>query len=215
MTDPLERLLKNESQVAIARLEDSVVKAIYEADAGVVLHGGTAIWRCYGGSRFSSDIDMYLTDAQVRKFNNELTWSISKYQMKHDPPSHDGRRIKVFNDYAKTIIEAMRPLPGLKPVSALYEAANGTRFTVRTLSVDNFIKEKMHTYEKRFYARDLFDVYQLVINYDILSGTKKQVLNFVEGVNRPKDENVLKDIVYVGPAPTFDEMINGIRGRLK
>lgn len=215
MTEPIERLLKNESQVATARLEDSVVKAIYETDAGTVLHGGTAIWRCYNGYRFSSDVDLYLTDAQVKKFNHELTWNISKYQMKHDPPSHDGRRIRVFNDYAGTMIEAMKPPPGLKPVSAFYEAVNDTRFAVKTLSIDNFVKEKMRTYEKRFYARDLFDVYQLVINHDILQDTKKQVLKFVEGIKRPKDENVLKDIVYVGPAPTFDEMINGIRGRLK
>ncbi len=215
MSDPIERLLNNDAQVALARLEDAVVKVIYEIDSGVVMHGGTAIWRCYGGYRFSSDVDIYLNEAQVKKFNLELTWKISRYQLKHDPPAHTGRRIKVFNDNAKTQIEAMKPPPGLKSVPALYEMANGTKIAIKTLSVDDFIKEKMRTYEKRFYARDFFDVYQLIINHDVGRGTKKSVLRFIETASKPKDEDVLKDIVYTGPAPTFNDMVSAIRGRLK
>jgi predicted nucleotidyltransferase component of viral defense system len=215
MPDPIERMLNNGAQIAIARLEDSVVKAIYELDSGVVMHGGTAIWRCYGGYRFSSDVDIYLKDTQVKKFNSELTWKLSKYQLRHDPPSHDGRRIRVFNDNADTKIEAMKPPLGLKSTSVLYEMANSTKISIRTLDLDDFIKEKMNTYWKRFYARDFFDVYQLVINHTVGQDVKKEVLKFIETAPKPKDQNVLKDIVYVGPAPSFDEMVSAIRGRLK
>ncbi len=214
MPEPIEKLLNN-PQAALARLEDSVVKAIYETDSSIVMHGGTAIWRCYGGSRFSSDVDLYLTDAQVKKFNFGLTWKLSKYQLKHDPPSHAGRMIRIFDESAQTRLEAMRPPPKLRWVPALYEMANGAKMAIRTLTVDGFIKEKMRMYMKRFYARDLYDVYQLVINHDVGPTVGKDLLNFIVTAPKPKDESVLKDIVYVGAAPSFDEMISAMRGRLE
>ncbi len=215
MAEPIERLLSNDAQVAVARLEDSVVKAIYEIDPKTVMHGGTAIWRCYGGQRFSSDVDLYLTEAQVKKFNFELTWKISKYNLKHDPPVHAGRMVRIFNDTAETRLEAMMPPSRLKAVPALYELTDGTKMSIRTLSVDGFIMEKMSTYLKRFYARDLFDVYQLIINHDVMPDTRKAVLGLIKGAPMPKDENVLRAIVYVGAAPTYKTMVDSIRGRLK
>lgn len=215
MSEPIERMLNTPQQIAWARLEDSVVKAIYEIDSGIVMHGGTAIWRCYGGYRFSSDIDMYVTDLQIKKFNLELTWKLSKYQAKHEVSSHDGRIIKIFNDSAKTKLECMKPPGHLNSIPALYEMVNGTKTTIKTLSVDNFIKEKIDAYEKRMYARDLFDIYQLTINHDISKDSKRILSKFIKTVEKPKDQDILKDIVYVGAAPTFNEMIDAISGKLK
>ena len=215
MADPIERLLKDTSQVAVARLEDSVVRAIYEVDPRVVMHGGTAIWRCYGGQRFSSDVDLYLTVARVRWYCHELTWKISKYSMKHDPPSRTGRAVRIFNDVAQTRLEAMRPPPRLRSVPAFYELSDGTRMAVRTLSVDDFIKEKMSTYLKRLYARDFFDVYQLVTNHDVRPNTAGAVLRFIRTAPKPKDEGILQSIVYMGVAPPFADMVTLMRGRLK
>ena len=215
MPEPLERLLNSSTQVAVARLEDSVVKAIYEIDPSIAMHGGTAIWRCYGGYRYSSDVDLYLPDAQVKKFNFDLTWKIAKYNMRHDPPKRNGRFVRIFNDSAETKLESMKPPRGLKPVPALYEMANGTKISIMTLDIDSFVREKMATYLKRLYARDLFDVYQLVINHDVKPATKKEVLKILENLPEPKDEAILKDIVYVGPAPTFDSMVAAMRGRLE
>ena len=214
MTGPIERLLKDTTQVAVARLEDSVVSAIYEIDPKIVLHGGTAIWRCYGGQRFSSDVDLYLTDSQVKRFNRELTWKISKYDMKHDPASRNGREVRIFNDAAQTKLEAMRTPPRLKSVPALYELSDGTRMAVRTLSVDDFIKEKMDTYLKRLYVRDFFDVYQLVINHEVGPDIRKAVLSFIDSAPKPKGVEVLRSIVYIGAAPTFADMVDSIHGRL-
>ena len=36
------------------------METIYEFFPSAVIHGGTAIWRCYEGNRFSEDIDMYI-----------------------------------------------------------------------------------------------------------------------------------------------------------
>jgi len=36
------------------------VGILYNVFPRAVLHGGTAIWRCYHGNRFSEDLDVYL-----------------------------------------------------------------------------------------------------------------------------------------------------------
>ncbi len=60
-------MLKTEHQLAVAALQDSVVESIFEMDENIVMQGGTAIWRCYNGNRFSEDIDIYATETQIKK----------------------------------------------------------------------------------------------------------------------------------------------------
>jgi predicted nucleotidyltransferase component of viral defense system len=57
---PLSQRLKRRQHIEIARLQDIVMETLYRVFPESVLHGGTAIWRCYSGSRFSEDIDVYL-----------------------------------------------------------------------------------------------------------------------------------------------------------
>jgi len=33
----------------------------------IALHGDTAVWRCYGGKRFSTDIDVYIWDRNFKE----------------------------------------------------------------------------------------------------------------------------------------------------
>ncbi|MBU3958073.1 MAG: nucleotidyl transferase AbiEii/AbiGii toxin family protein, partial [Nanoarchaeota archaeon] len=60
MQIPLQLKLKKKSHREIARLQDVVVDMMYRIFPKAVLHGGTAIWRCYKGNRFSEDIDVYI-----------------------------------------------------------------------------------------------------------------------------------------------------------
>lgn len=59
MQIPLANKLKKRMHTEIAALQDELVDIIYEIDKQAVLHGGTAIWRCYNGNRFSEDLDFY------------------------------------------------------------------------------------------------------------------------------------------------------------
>ncbi len=51
--------LRRELQRNVAEMQDEVVGIVYSVLDDAVMHSGTAIWRCYGGKRFSEDIDMY------------------------------------------------------------------------------------------------------------------------------------------------------------
>jgi len=57
---PLILRLKKESHKEIAKAQDLIVKELYKVFNDAVLHGGTAIWRCYNGNRFSEDVDVYI-----------------------------------------------------------------------------------------------------------------------------------------------------------
>src|SRR3989344_7396049 len=58
---PLIFRLKKENQRRIAKIQDLIVVSLFEVfEKKAVLHGGTAIWRCYKGNRFSEDVDVYI-----------------------------------------------------------------------------------------------------------------------------------------------------------
>ncbi|MFH1246948.1 MAG: nucleotidyl transferase AbiEii/AbiGii toxin family protein, partial [Candidatus Micrarchaeota archaeon] len=59
MNFPLANKLKKRLHLETATLQDEVVDLIYSISSPV-LHGGTAIWRCYAGNRFSEDLDFYM-----------------------------------------------------------------------------------------------------------------------------------------------------------
>ncbi len=40
--------------------QDMAVEILYSVFPRCVVHGGTAIWRCYSGNRFSEDVDFYV-----------------------------------------------------------------------------------------------------------------------------------------------------------
>ena len=59
MKIPLQAKLRREIHRKVAYAQDLVVKEVYAVFDKAVLHGGTAIWRCYDGKRFSEDLDFY------------------------------------------------------------------------------------------------------------------------------------------------------------
>lgn len=60
MKIPLMLKLRKSAHKDIAAAQDLIVESLYDTFNDAVLHGGTCIWRCYQGKRFSEDIDMYI-----------------------------------------------------------------------------------------------------------------------------------------------------------
>ena len=56
---PLALRIKKAQHKEIAEAQDIVVEELYRIFSKAVFHGGTSIWRCYNGNRFSEDIDVY------------------------------------------------------------------------------------------------------------------------------------------------------------
>jgi predicted nucleotidyltransferase component of viral defense system len=215
MAETIESYLAGrEKQLALARLQDSVVAAVYEIDNDIVMHGGTAIWRCYNGNRFSEDIDIYLTEKQAKKFGTELTWALSRHGVKMEYP-RTTRIVNVFNDLARTKIEGMRMEARRHPVQREYARVDGSKFYITTLSVDEFLIEKMYTYSKRRYMRDIYDIYQLVGVEEPSGKVMGELAKFMEKVEKPVDERGMVDLVYAGVAPSFETVVDAIRRRVK
>ena len=63
---PLAVRLKRESHRKIAYAQDLVLEQVYKSFNNAVLHGGTAIWRCFSGKRFSEDLDFYLENSKEK-----------------------------------------------------------------------------------------------------------------------------------------------------
>ena len=48
-------------RLRLAELQDYVIDIIYDYfHPDALLYGGTAIWRCFGGMRFSDDLGLYM-----------------------------------------------------------------------------------------------------------------------------------------------------------
>src|SRR3989344_5014330 len=80
---PLQVRLKREIHRKIALAQDLIIKEVYSIFNNAVLHGGTAIWRCYSGKRFSEDLDFYLPKdkeklEQLFKSLNRVGFKIKK-----------------------------------------------------------------------------------------------------------------------------------------
>ena len=55
-TLPMAMKLKREAHRKVAEAQDLIVVSTFDTFGDAVIHGGTAIWRCYGGNRFSEDV---------------------------------------------------------------------------------------------------------------------------------------------------------------
>jgi predicted nucleotidyltransferase component of viral defense system len=212
--EPIEKGLKSEKQAAIARIQDYVIESVLAIDQNIIMHGGTAIWRCYNGKRFSYGIDMYATDSQVEKLMKELSGQVSKRGIMMDYPIHTKRIIDMHNSEANVKLELL-PKPKLKSVQMEYVKADGTKMFVNTLSASDFVLEKIKAYESREYARDLYDIYHLISTTNINAKAKKAQAKFLLHIKKPNDGTQLSDLVYEGIAPTFTTMITYIRESLK
>ncbi len=213
---PIERRLADENQSRKARLQDYALEALYSIDPSAILHGGTAIWRCYGGNRFSDDIDLYIqSDEKITAIRNNLTFAIRKYDLQSGKSSVSGSYtiFKILGEGTELKVEMVRNRTRLRPVERNYERSNGTHMSVLTLTPEAFILEKIKTYESRRYIRDLYDIYHLSSIVTEKGAIGKRICAFINNIGKPVDERVLKSIVYSGAAPSFEGMVNELKRR--
>ena len=96
-----------------------------------------------------------------------------------------------------------------------YELADGTEIEILSLTPDQFIEEKIAAYTDRLFVRDLYDIYHLTKSYKIMISARMRLKQFLYTIQRPVDEPILKSIVYIGLAPTFDRMVDEIRRNIE
>jgi len=200
--------LRREVHRKIAYAQDLILKEIYTVLNNAVLHGGTAIWRCYNGKRFSEDLDFYFPN-DIQKIN--LIFEKLKengFEIKKKKISENSVYSELELDRTSVRLEAT-----FQKVSGIicdYEMSDGNFMSVYSLTVEGFLNEKAKTYLKRFKVRDLWDVFFLLKSVENPKKIK-EIKNLVENYKKPIDEDDLKVILLEGIVPSANEMIEYIK----
>lgn len=201
---PIILSLKKENYRKIARAQDILVEELYKVFERAILHGGTAIWRCYNGNRFSEDVDVYIPKnlAKINIFFDNLKkkgFLILKKKI-------SDRSIYSNLEFNRTNVRFEATFQSKKSVLGDYETAEGEIITIRTLTTEDFIREKINTYLKRAKIRDIYDIFFL-LRYANKNKLKKEIKDLIKRSRRPRDEKQLRVLIIEGLAPNFNEML--------
>jgi predicted nucleotidyltransferase component of viral defense system len=207
MAIPLALRIRKESHRKIAAAQDIIVEELYKAFDKAVFHGGTAIWRCYGGKRFSEDLDFYLPKdheaiAKLFKALEQRGFRILKKKVSEN---------SIYSELEldRTSVRLEATFQKKQGHLTDYEAVDGTIQTVYSLTPEEFIEEKVNAYLKRFKIRDLYDIFFLI---KLAKTSIALHLNkLIKAYQKPTDEQDLKAIILEGIAPSSSEMIEYIR----
>ncbi|MCX6799469.1 MAG: nucleotidyl transferase AbiEii/AbiGii toxin family protein, partial [Candidatus Diapherotrites archaeon] len=160
MIIPLEKRLRKRQQVEVGQLQDELVDVVYELDNSAVLHGGTAIWRCYSGNRFSEDLDFY---APVQKGFQERFLQKTRLRGLRVLKFKKTQNLvftKISNENAEVRVE-LNFSSRKKGAVRAYERVNGTIADVLALTPEELVLEKINAYKSRRFVRDIYDVFHL------------------------------------------------------
>jgi len=205
---PLQTKLKREIHRKIAYAQDLILKEVYSVFNKAVLHGGTAIWRCYDGKRFSEDLDFYLPN------NNKkieiLFENLKKAGFEIKKKKISGNSIYSELELNRLSVRLEATFQKISGVICDYEMSDGNILTVYSLTPEMFLAEKCSTYLKRFKVRDLWDVFFLL---KIIENPRaiKEIGNLIKNYKKPIDEEDLKVILLEGIIPSANEMIGYIK----
>jgi predicted nucleotidyltransferase component of viral defense system len=205
---PLQVKLKKELHRKIAYAQDLIVKEVYSVFNNAVLHGGTAIWRCYNGKRFSEDLDFYFKkDKEKIKilFENlkKVGFGIIKQKVSE-------RSIYSELELNRILVRLEATFQKSSGILCDYELSDGNFISIYSLTRKQFLIEKINTYLKRFKIRDLWDIFFLLREIEEVKDVK-EIDKLIKDYKKPIDESDLKVIILEGLVPSSEDMINYIK----
>jgi len=220
--------IRDTAQLEKAKLEDLLVEILYSRYPKLVLHGGTAIWRCYSGNRFSRDLDFYMeskTSAEKMLHYREISKSLQGYgfvlKEKGYSSSTDAMHFTV--ELAGTKMKVDINFRYKKGTMVDYTKLDGGIIAVLSLSPIELLNEKIEAYMDKLdnYAKfrhpeahDLYDIWYLVslikkADPETVKRLKK-LIGRIEN-NPPSDMSSLGHLIIAGLAPSFELMIKSIQ----
>jgi predicted nucleotidyltransferase component of viral defense system len=211
MNIPIANRLKKRLHVEIGILQDELVDLLYSIDNRIVMHGGTSIWRCYGGNRFSEDLDFYAPgDFSEKEFvekAGQRGLTVLKYKKTANLVFS-----KVTDGNVEVRVELNHSASHAGSIKS-YERMDGSLMTVLTLKPEELLLEKISAYRSRRLIRDIYDVFHLSSIAEDSPEMKKALRGFLHKLEPPIDEENLKAIVYSGAIPSFLQMVELLRSR--
>lgn len=197
---PLVKILKGRL-LRIAELQDAVILELSRRFY-FVLHGGLAVWRVYGGKRFSLDIDIYHEDP--RKLMN-IPFKFTRKKL-----TSSGVLYLRLKNGAEVELEASPMFERKEIIEADYWLVDGSSIVIRTLRQEELVREKVEAFLERGKARDLYDIYYLLDLCDpALIKEEMKVLS--EKLRIPDDFSGLKELILMGVPPSFDAIERKVR----
>lgn len=212
MIIPLEKRLKKRMHVEIAMLQDELVEILYGIENNLVFHGGTAVWRCYGGNRFSEDLDFYCKDmgrleAAFGKKTGERGLMVLKFKKTANLVF-----CKISNGNVEVRVEINHAVKKAA-IAQPYEKADGSFMDVLTLSPEELIREKISAYGNRRFIRDIYDIYHLSNYVREDEKVQKEVSKLLASLKPPVDEENLSAVVYSGKVLSFLQIVESLKRR--
>ncbi|MDO8554478.1 MAG: nucleotidyl transferase AbiEii/AbiGii toxin family protein [Candidatus Micrarchaeota archaeon] len=213
MKIPLANRLKKRLHVETAALQDEMIDLVYAIEENAVLHGGTAIWRCYNGNRFSEDLDFYFPVGE--DFEQKLITKLKErnLQLLKYKKTENVLFAKISDGNVEVRLEVNSTYKYINAITKPYEKIDGSYIDIFTLSVEDFVIEKIAAYQSRKLIRDIYDIYHLSRYVEKNELVKEPIRNFLGKIEKPLDEENLKAIVYTGAVPSFKQMLDAIRTR--
>ena len=206
---PLILKLKKSSQKEIAKAQDLIIEEVYKIFDKAVIHGGTSIWRCYNGNRFSEDIDMYIPK-EISKIN-DLFESLGKKGFRIIKKKVGKNSLYSNLELNRTIVRFEAIFKTINGVLKEYQTSEGNLITVYTLTPEELIKEKINAYIKRYKIRDLYDVFFLLRYVKNKDSIKRELNHLINNFKQPVDKKELKVLVIEGLTPEVDKMLQYIK----
>ncbi|MEM3415661.1 MAG: nucleotidyl transferase AbiEii/AbiGii toxin family protein [Thermoproteota archaeon] len=201
--------LNTEEQKRIAMLQDTAIDIVDKAIKNYVLHGGTAIWRCYNGDRFSYDLDFYFYEKKVCQ---KLAASANTYRLRLECADKKKIYAKLYGYNTYVGIQADRKKVACTTASFL--KYNNSSITVSVLSPTSIFLEKISAYRDRFESKDLYDLYLLARGdsakaYSIdKSKVKGKLTGLLGGFKKPSDNwNDLELMILHGRLPKLEDAL--------
>ena len=202
---PLILKLKKHTHQEIAKAQDLIIKSLYEVFERAVLHGGTSIWRCYKGNRFSEDIDVYIPRNldKIKTLFSLLEKRGFIIQKRKTGQNSLYSKLKIGN----TIVRFEALFREIKGEIKEYEKADGMLTIVYTLSPEDLIKEKVETYIKRLKIRDIYDIFFLLRHVKDKKLIRLWLAKLITNFKKPVDEKELKTLIIEGITPSTEDML--------
>lgn len=211
-TEPLGARLKRRSHREVGLAQDLLLAEVYSAYSDAVLHGGTAIWRCYGGGRFSEDLDLYIPSATERETTLLGSSAKAKGMVEEKFKETENTIFAKFSfDRAVVSLEGAKRSPPGEVVLRPYEMLDGNRMIVKTLSAESLLEEKAAAYSSRRKVRDLYDVLFLTGLLPEPRAGLAALRRMLDHYRPPVDEEQLKAIVIIGAVPSAEGMARELR----
>jgi|SRR3989344_1873497 len=207
---PLILKLKKEAHKAVAQAQDMIIQELYRSFENAVIHGGTAIWRCYGGNRFSEDIDIYIPKDNTKI--EALFTNLKSHGFAVEKKKVSDRSLYSDLVWNRTHVRLEAIFKKSSGHLKEYQTVEGNFLTVYTLQPEEFIAEKVDAYIGRRKIRDLYDIFFLVRFVTNHLAMKYPIEKLKKEFKPPVDEKELKVLILEGLVPTPQKMTEYLWG---